>query len=105
MDIWIDGDSGTWGTVASVRIIKDLSPDEVEMLDRMSDEERCELALVRGSHPLPKEFLLGQIDDAFHERRVMIADEAPPNETQEIMTEGVIYGLDIAQEIVHSVLE
>lgn len=37
------------------------------------------------------------------EKRVKIAEEDPPNETQATMTEGVIIGLDMAEAIVHEV--
>lgn len=51
-----------------------------------------------------EEELVARIDQAFHDKRVMIAEEEPPNSEQEVMTEGMLIGLDIAQEMVREVI-
>jgi len=104
MDIWVDVDSGTYGNISRIRVLKDVRDEVVELLEDMSDQERGDFAQENGVEPNPVQELLGRIDQAFHDRRVQIADERIPNEEQEVMTEGLIIGLDVAQELVHRVL-
>jgi hypothetical protein len=109
VDIWIDIDSGTYGSASSVRVVS-LTPEEVDELAYMSDDERSEIGENRGQsatqYGMPWNETVKQVmDQKFHEARVRVAEEEPPNETQVIMTEGVLIGLDIGQSLVREVLD
>ena len=48
MQIWIDADTGTWGSNVDRLMLVDLSEDQVEALDEKTDTEIMDIAAEHG---------------------------------------------------------